>query len=261
MKFVKWAGGLVLVVLLIAGGAARYFASNVDGLVKEMIETTGSKATQTQVTVEGVAIDLLTGKGQINGLTIANPPGFTSDHVFRLERVAVGLDIKSLTGPVIVISGVDIDGANLIAEQKGTTTNLSQLKKNLDQSASKANSAASSEGDDSSSVEVRLMMQRFALTQTQGTLITQKWGEQSLTLPDVKRQNIGNKTTGLTPEQLASELLQSVIAQVQQATQDYLAKLAKDELTKKLQGEIKGKVNVEDEAVDGALKSLFDKIK
>lgn len=258
MKLVKW---VLLLALVIGGGTAYYLAGNLDDIVKDIVEKTGSEATQTQVTVDAVQIDLLTGRGQISGLTIANPPGFDSAYAFHLENVVLGLDIKSLTEPVIVISQVSVDGAKLIAEQKGTTTNLSLLKKNLEASANKANSAASSGDDDSAASDLRLMMEHFSLTQTQGTIVTQKWGEQSLVLPDVKRNNIGNKAKGLTAEQLSSELLQSIIAQVEKATQDYLAKLAQEELTKRLKEELKTKLKVDDKVVDGALKSLFDKIK
>lgn len=261
MKLVKWVGVLLCIVLVIGGGAAYYLASNLDEIVKDMVEKTGSEVTKTQVTVEAVKIDLLTGKGQITGLTIANPPGFNSDYVFRLENVILGLDINSLTGPVIVISQVTIDGAKLVAEQKGTTTNLSELKKNLDASASNTDSEASPDSADSSSSDIRLMMEHFSLTKTQGTIVTQQWGEQSLVLPDVIRDNIGNKKTGLTAEQLSSELLLSIIGQVEKATQGYLAKLAQDELSKRLKEELKTKLKVDDGAVDGALKSLFNKFK
>ena len=40
---------------------------------------------------------------------------------------AVQVDPRSLTGPVIVINEVLVDGAQLTAEQKGTGTNLKQL--------------------------------------------------------------------------------------------------------------------------------------
>jgi hypothetical protein len=48
---------------------------------------------------------------------------------------------------------------------------------------------------------------------------------------------------------------------VEKATQGYLAKLAQDELSKRLKEELKTKLKVDDGAVDGALKSLFNKFK
>ncbi len=255
MKTVKLFGGLAAVVVIVGIIAGYLLVSNLDGIIKGVIEDVGTELTQTRVSLDGVKLDLSTGKGQINGLTIANPGGFSSDYAFRLEKVKVGLNLKSLTGPVIVISEVSIDGAKLIAEQKGATTNLSELLKNVEESSSKTDPTPGQPQDSSDPTDIRLMMEKFAFINTKGTIITEKSGEKSLKLPDVRRQNIGSKSAGLTPEQLANELLQAVIRSVEKAVGNYLAELAKEAATEKL----KEKIGLDsDSKVDG-LKSLFKK--
>ena len=255
MKAVKIIGGLAVVVVLVVVAAGYLLVSNLDGIIKDVVEDVGTELTQTRVSLDGVKLDLTTGRGQLSGLTIANPKGFNSDYAFRLENVAVGLNLKSLTGPVIVISEVTIDGAKLIAEQKGATTNLSELLKNVEESSKKAGSKPEQPQDSSDPSDVRLMMEKFAFINTKGTIITDKSGEKSLKLPDVRRKNIGNKKTGLTPEQLANELLQTVIKSVEKAVGNYLADLAKEAATEKL----KEKMGLSDDSEGGGLKSLFKK--
>ena len=49
----------------------------------------------------------------------------------EMDKVAVQVEPGSLTGPVIVINEVTVDGARLTAEQKGTSTNLTQISNGM----------------------------------------------------------------------------------------------------------------------------------
>jgi hypothetical protein len=226
MKALKVIAGLALAVVILVVVGGYLLVSNLDGIIKDVIEDVGSEITQASVTVNAVNLDLKTGKGQIKGLTIGNPEGFDSKYAFRLENVALGLDLKTLSAPVIVITEITIRGAKLIAEQKGKTTNLSVLMKNMEASSKKASSEPSQPQGTSDPTDVRLMVKKFVFVNTKGTIIPEGSKKKALKLPDVRRKNIGNNKTGLTPEQLANELLQSVIEQVEKAVADYLAGLA-----------------------------------
>ena len=256
MKALKVVGGLAvaLVLLFVVGG--YLLVSNLDGIIKDVVEDVGSDLTQTAVTVDSVELDLTTGKGQIKGLTIDNPKGFDSKYAFRLENVTLGVDLKSLSAPVIVISEIVIRGSKLIAQQKGETTNLSVLMDNVDKSSQKSGSQAAEPKDSSDPTDVRLMVEKFVFAKTKGTIIPEGSEQKALTLPDVRRNNIGDKKTGLTPEQLADELLHSVIKQVEKAVGSYLGELAK----KAVEKSIKEKMGLSsDDSEEGGLKSLFKK--
>lgn len=256
MKAFKMVGGLALAVVLLVVVGGYLLLGNLDGIIKDVIEDVGSELTQTSVTVDAVNLDLKTGKGQIKGLTIDNPKGFDSKYAFRLENVVLGLDLKSLTAPVIVITEIIIRGSKLIAEQKGETTNLSVLMKNVEQSSQKADTKPVESQDSSDPTDVRLMVKKFVFVNTKGTIIAEGSEEKALKLPDVRRKNIGNKKTGLTPEQLANELLQSVISAVEKAVGSYLADIAKQAV----ENSIKEKMGLSgDDSEEGGLKSLFKK--
>ena len=82
----KIALGALLVLLLIIGGSVYFLLSNLDGLVKTAIETYGSEATKTAVSVSSVKIVLQDGSGSIQGLTVGNPKGFAG----AAEETAAG---------------------------------------------------------------------------------------------------------------------------------------------------------------------------
>ncbi len=67
------------------------------------IEEEGSAMTGCRVEVVSLALGLLAGRGRIEGLTIANPEGFSDADVFRLGEIEIKLDLKSLVrGPTVI---------------------------------------------------------------------------------------------------------------------------------------------------------------
>ena len=64
--------GLFIIVLAI-GGAAYYLLGDLNSIVKGQIESHGTGALKTSVTVSEVNIKLLDGMGEIKGFSVANP--------------------------------------------------------------------------------------------------------------------------------------------------------------------------------------------
>ncbi|MFT4824778.1 MAG: hypothetical protein ACJASY_002039 [Halioglobus sp.] len=258
MKAVKIIGGIVLVLIAVVGIGGYFLWSNLDALVKDMIEDVASDVTQTAVRLDSVELDLTTGRGQLNGLTIKNPDGYTSEYALKLETVVVEIDPSSLRDPVIVISQVKIAGAKLIAEQKGKNTNLGELLKNMEQGSGGTEPAATEEP---SSKEVRLMLKEFAFVDTKATVISELTETQSIDIPDIRQSNIGDTKTGLTPDQLAQTLLRNIVNKVQKSVTRYLRDLGVDAVEKKLTEQLKGKLSADDMSKVEGLKNLFKRDK
>ena len=91
---------LILIVaaalaLVIAAGIA-FVLTNVNFIVKSAIEKYGSRATGTAVAVSSVNIRLASGEAEVMGLSVANPGGFSSPHIFDLGSIAVRIDARSV---------------------------------------------------------------------------------------------------------------------------------------------------------------------
>lgn len=81
--------------------------SNLDSIVKSIIETTGSRIFDTPVKVETVEIQLQQGQATVRGLTVANPPGYSSEPAMefgeitaRINKDSGDLDLVRVTEPV-----------------------------------------------------------------------------------------------------------------------------------------------------------------
>jgi len=257
MKTIKVVLGVLVTIVAVAAIVVVVGLQNIDKIVKTAVEEIGPKVLGTEVRLAEVKIDIAAGRGELRGLTVANPKGFSAANVFSLGETALEIDTSSITGDVIVINEVLISNAYLLAEQKGLNdTNLQALLDNIESgSESSAAKPAAASSADSGAKEILLAVKKFTFTDSKMTLMSEQFGEQSLDLPPIRLSNLGSKEKGLTPEQLANAVIKPLIAQAKKAAKNRLEDLAKEKLSEKLTEKL-GK--------DGAeklnqLKSLFGK--
>ena len=251
-KAAKIILGLLAVAVVVVGILTVLVFQNLDAIIKKVIEDVGSEVVGTSVTVSEVKFTLQEGRGEIRGLRIANPAGFSSPSAFEMAEIAVQLDPKSLAGPVIVINEVLVDGAKLTAEQKGTGTNLKQLMDGM-----KSTGEEAAPPPDEATSDVRLMLEKFSFVNSSATVKTEQLGDKTLKLPNIRMSDIGDKEVGLTPQQLAGRMLSTVIRQAERAVKDYLENLVKDAARKEVESRVDEKIGAENREKLEGLKGML----
>jgi len=242
MKAGKWLLGIVGVIVIVAAVLIFGVLGNLDGIVKQLVEKVGSDVTKVEVTLDSASIKLKDGRGELKGLTLGNPSGFNSDYLFDLKNIVLDIDPASLTKPVYVINEIKVDGARLIAEQKGGTTNLQALLKGM-KSGSKKPEAADKSKDEkpqASGTDVKLAVQRMTLENSAVTLITEQWGERQISMPMIALKQLGSASHGLSPEQLTDEIVSQLTRQVEKRVAQELKKLAEEKLKEKAKEKLGG---------------------
>jgi hypothetical protein len=141
----KLGGSLAVLVAVIAVGLWLVLA-HLDGDVLAAIEQDGSVATGTKVTVGSVYLSLLRGICVISGLTVDNPPGFSTPYALSLGEITIHGSTRSLVAAVldgsnlpgrgffggpIVIDEVNIDRPHIFYEVSGDGAALSLKSLNL----------------------------------------------------------------------------------------------------------------------------------
>ena len=224
------AGIFVLLLIGVAGGC-YYLSQNLDGLIKTMIERIGSNVTKTAVNVQEVKISVTEGSGQLGGLTIANPAGFTEANLFEMSDISVSIDPASLTRDVYVIKEISVTGLSILVEQVGTSTNLQALMDGMESSSSGGGSA-----NPASSESSGLLVAVNEINFSSGNVLLKSdvFGERTLTLPNIALRDIGSEEQGLTPDQLGGAIAAQLITQVRDAVSDELKELAREEAKRKL---------------------------
>lgn len=237
MKIFKILGGLIVLVIALIVAVFVYLSLNLNSIVKSGVEEVGPELTQTPVSLEKVDISLRNGRVALLGFSVANPENFTSPNAFEFKEFVFKVDPQSLRQKVIVIDDIVISGIAITAEQKGSSSNLQELKKAVDSYLPPGTKSDSSE---SAGADVRFMVRHLKFDQASLNLITEKYGERSLSLPSFEEENIGNAQEGITAEELASIILKSLNNNAKKAAERELKKVLTDEAKSQAKEKIKG---------------------
>ncbi len=203
-------GKLLLIALAVfaifVAGAVVYVLTNIDSIVKAAIEKHGSQATKTEVSVSSVSIHLSAGAGSISGLTVANPPGFSTPDIFSLKDISTRIAVKSVTKTPIVIDDIRISGPEVFYEMNSSgRSNLDMLKKNMasPEAATKGPGRKKAPGK-----EVRLFIRKLVFENGRVEVRIAGIGNKpvSVALPRLELNDIG-KNGGATPAQVAQTVI------------------------------------------------------
>lgn len=215
--------GLIAVVVLAAAGVTWLVMTKGNEFVASAIERYGSAATGTSVRVGSVDLALTQGRGDVKGLTIGNPPGYSSSHFLKIDDIELAMDLGSLAGRVPVVKEARVDAAHLNAEQHGQTTNLMDIEQRITGPASKT----APQGD--AKDESRIIIDRFRLTHGRITLTSDLLKHpEELELADVSIDGIGRASGGVTYDQAAQAVLDPILRATRNAVEARLRKAAED---------------------------------
>ncbi|VAV91028.1 hypothetical protein MNBD_ALPHA02-964 [hydrothermal vent metagenome] len=197
----------LLVILLIVGGVVIYGASQSGALIRKAVLDYAPPATGAKVSLDKVDVAILGGSAGISNLTVGNPKGFKSDYAFKVANMAVKIDMASLTGEVIRIKEIRIDGADLIYELGTRGNNISRIQKNIE----KYTQSLGLETSESES-EAKFIVDHIYITGTKVKLATDLLGGKGagLTLPDIHLKNIGTEDKAATAGEVGSAIFGAV---------------------------------------------------
>lgn len=261
MKAIKITLGLLLLIIILVVGAVFAVLANLNGIVKDAVETHGPEVTSTPVVLAGVDIGLLSGMTELTGFSVANPKGFSAAHAIKADVLRVKVDPMSITSGVIVIDDITVDGVNIVAEQKGLTTNLQELH-NAIKRFTKAHGAGggeeTAEEEAGGSVsEPRFVLKNLRFANNAMQLITEKHGEYTLDIPTLERKNLGTEGQGLTAAELGVAIAKPLLDEAEESAKRRIKKLAKREVEDKLKEKLHEKVGEKGKKTIDKLKGLL----
>lgn len=196
--------GVAIVLVLLVAGGMWFLYRNLDSLVAGVIEREGTEATQTDVEVGGVSIDLQDGTAAIASLAVANPDGFSEQPAIAFEDFAIELDPLEVTSDPLVIERIRVDGAHLLVEQEDAHNNLETILESVQRLAS---------GPEEPQAEGRkLIIERFELTNARATLLVPQLDEKrEVRMPEIVLTDIGRATNGATAASVTKQVLTPII--------------------------------------------------
>ena len=219
MRKLLIAGGVVLTVII---GGAVYLFSSLDSIVKKIIEDVGTQVAGVKVSVGGVKISLSEGKASITGLSVANPPGFSSDPAIKLGEISVALDTGSLNKNPIVVKDILVASPAVSYELASGGSNLDAIQRNVQSFTAKqggakpepakpADKAADKAADKGE--EKKVVIDHLAITGGQVKLAAGGIPGAATTanLPKIELRDIGKESGGASSAQVAQKVMDSLI--------------------------------------------------
>ena len=249
-----FAGIFVILILAVAGGV-YYVVANLDSIVKTNIEKYASETTQTTVKVDNVLIRLTEGSAAINGLTIANPAGFSLPYAFSLGQIATDIDIDKTTKEIIAIELINIAAPQIFYEiNTDRVGNLNVLKDNLGTSSSTPSSSSKLPSDTTQSQQIQIQIDRFLLEDAKlhAKVAPLDNKTYNLLLPTLELTNLSG-----TPEQISRQILSQLIEHAKKEIQKQGLDKELNKLKSKARKEVDTRLKEEEDKAINNLKGLL----
>ncbi len=207
----KWILRLAVIfaLLMVIGLVAAFFSLN--SIVKAGVEKIGPRITQTDVWLHSVNISPFSGTGELNGLVVANPPGFQTTSVISVGTAKVAVNVKSIFSDVVVVDSIVLEAPEVTFEGNLTGSNLSKLLDNI--TASEKSSEATPTANDKPAeggkkfhvkdILIRNIRVNASITGMGGNSI---WR----TVPEIHITEIGTDNMGVTSAQLTKRLVHEI---------------------------------------------------
>jgi len=218
----------ILIGLVVAAAVAAFLLlNNVNSLVKKGVESVGPKILQAPVTLKDCDISLFSGSGSLGGLTIGNPEGFSSEYAFALDKIAIALDVTSVTSDTVRIKSIEIVAPKIIYDGD----NLKTLADNAASFSSSGEDEAASDGEtDAGGAGKKVVIDYLKLAGATVKVVLPKalaGRELSVTIPTIELRDIG-KDKKATVADVLNLVLARVNSSVIPAAQKGISRLGAD---------------------------------
>lgn len=232
-----------LAIFIVGAGALFYLSSNAGGLIRDGVVEYVPPVIGAQVELASVELDAVGGTASLNNMVIHNPEGFNSEHLFKMDRLLVNMDVslENLTSDVISISEVRLDGADMIYEIGTGGNNVGKIQENIDAYINSLDLEASEDS------EKKFIVDHVYINGTNVSLASDLLGgkEVGFSLPDLHITDIGKRENGA----IASDVIKQIFAAISGSATD----VAESELLKNTVGDLEG-------AAENVVKDLEEKV-
>lgn len=219
---------IVVGILLIAAVIASVLlVGRLEPTIISTIESYGEASTGTEVRLRAANVSVRESSGTLSGLSIGNPEGYETDFALQLDEIRLDVEPESLVSGPLVLNEIVVSGATLNAEQRGDSSNLTEILDRMEQG---------DQGETSAESNGRIIIDRFRLEGGRITLTSELLAEeQYVDLPEVRVEDVGRSTGGVSYDETTEALLTPILAAARSAVLDRLRDAAVDEASEEIE--------------------------
>ena len=225
MKVLKWLAIVVVVLLVLGVGVTWIFF---DPLVSGAIEKGSTYATGVDTKVAHVSASPVAGKFGLEGLTLANPPGFRDEPFVSLGSAHAAWQNGTLLSDTIEMDAFVVENVTVNLERANGKTNYGTILDHLSQVSGKKPEPEKKKEPEKAQKNLRI--KKIEIKNVRATLYLPSLPSIPVTVPSVVINDF--RSDGSTTEivgQLTSEVLHSILDSVLKAGKDiFPADIVKD---------------------------------
>ena len=186
-------------------------------IVKNAVETVVPRITGTPVKMESFSFSILTGKVKMKNFIIGNPKEFNTEYAFRLSSLDFDINMDTLLSKKIVIDEIRIDGTQIIYELGFNTSNLSEIKSNIDKfvkgdKQKEAKTETSKKAGEGKKIQINNFYFNGASVSLSAVLLQGQ--KATMPIPDIHLKDIGKDEKGASTGEVADEIFTAIYASI-----------------------------------------------
>ncbi|MDX9866659.1 MAG: AsmA family protein [Kiritimatiellia bacterium] len=215
-KLMKLLIGLVIVLAVLVLALVLTLPMTIGPIVKTAASVGGPKALGVPVSVGDVKLNPLAGNLTVSQVKVGNPQGYSAKDAFAVEKIEVGLNMRSLLSDTIVVRKIQIDAPAIAFESKDGKSNfdamMANAKKSSEEEKAKAPAGEKKPGKKVIIEEFTLNSGQvaFASGLTLGKAVT-------LPLPSVTVRDIGKGSGGASAAEALTQIMNGVLSGLSKA--------------------------------------------
>ena len=251
-KLVKILVGIVVALVVLLLAVVLTLPLTIGPIVKTAASVGGPKALGVAVSVGDVKLSPLSGSLVISQVKVGNPKGYSDKDAFAVDKVEVGLNIKSLLSDTIIVKKVEIDSPAISFESKEGKSNFDTMLGNAKKSSADEKAQASSE----KKAGKKVIIEVFSLNNAKVSYSSGVTMGKALTipLPSVTLHDIGKESGGTSFVDALTEVINGILSGLTQAVTGVVG--AAGDLLKGLGNSASGAAGSATGATKDAVKSL-----
>ena len=182
----------------------------IDPIAKSAVQSGASAALGVKTSLKTISVRPLRGTVVMNGLTIANPEGFSSVNLMDAGRFEVEVATASLLSDTVEIRRLELDGLEVHIEQKLPFSNVAKIMKNIKSSSAEKDKDKS----DGTKVEVERVLIKNVVAYFHLPSVMGKANIVKVPVPLIELKNVSSDKSGSAAGQLIAQLFPAILSSI-----------------------------------------------
>lgn len=195
-----------LAFALMFGGGVFLFM-NLGDIAKNVTERIASETLGVRVSIGAMDVNLPDKSITVTNTKVGNPPGYSKANAVEIERIY--MKAQALSETLLRFNDVAVSGSEVYLEVKSDRTNLTDIKKTVDEKAAKGDRAAE---------QIKVIIENMKIDKMKvnpSVLLLSETDLEPITIPDIVLRGIGVKENGVLASEAIGQVWDDVMRRVQ----------------------------------------------